>query len=176
MFLYKSRIGGNQMKIIDEKGKFFGKVNFIDLVVIFLVVFLVTAFCYKVLAPKISTSKLAEGEVIALVKCSSKTESTAKSVQKGQKLVFGTDYIKGATIKDVSYSPADSITTDSKGNLRIIKHPILKDVFITIRANINTNAAILKVGTQELCQGKKFTVKTHTLEIDGSVESITINK
>jgi len=164
------------MKIIDEKGKFFGKVNLIDLVVVFLAIFLVTAFCYKVLAPKISTSPLAEGEVTALVKCASKTESAAKSVQKGQKLVFGTDYIKGATILDVSYSPSDSITTDSEGNLHMRKHPVLKDILITIQAKINTNAAILKVGTQELCQGKKFTVKTHTIEIDGSVESITINK
>ncbi|MDF2988117.1 MAG: hypothetical protein K0R50_3627, partial [Eubacterium sp.] len=29
---------------------------------------------------------------------------------------------------------------------------------------------------QELSQGKKFTVKTHTLEVDGMVEKITILK
>jgi len=164
------------MKLIDEKGKFLGKINLIDLVVVFLIVFLVTAFCYKILAPKISTSQLAEGEVTALIKCTSKTENLAKSIQKGQKLVFGTNYIEAATITDVSYLPSDSITTDSQGNLRMVKHPILKDILISIKARVNTNAAILKVGTQELCQGKKFTVKTHTLEIDGSVESITINK
>jgi len=164
------------MKLIDEKGRFFGKVNLIDLIIVFLVIFLVTAVFYKVLGPKISTSQFAQGEVTALVKCASKTESAAKSVQKGQKLVFGTDYIQAATITDVSYSAADSITTDSKGNLRVIKHPFLKDILITIQAKVNTNAAILKVGTQELCQGKKFTVKTHTLELDGMVESITINK
>lgn len=164
------------MKLIDEKGKIFGKINLIDLVVVFLIVFLVTAFCYKILAPKVSTSQLAQGEVTALIKCTSKTEHLAKSIQKGQKLVFGTNYIEAATITDVSYSASDSITTDSQGNLRMVKHPILKDILISIQANVNTNAAILKVGTQELCQGKKFTVKTHTLEIDGSVESITINK
>lgn len=164
------------MKLIDENGKFFGKVNLIDLVVVFLAIFLVTALCYKVLAPKISTSQLAEGEVTALVKCTFRTESVAKSVQKGQKLVYGTNYIEAATITDVSYEPSDFITTDSQGNARVIKHPVLQDIFITIQAKINTNAAILKVGTQELCQGKKFTIKTHTLELDGTVESITINK
>ncbi|MHB8062553.1 MAG: DUF4330 domain-containing protein [Ruminiclostridium sp.] len=164
------------MKLIDEKGRFFGKVNLIDLVVVFLAIFLVTAFCYKVLAPKISTSQLAQGEVTALIKCASKTESVAEAIRKGQKLVFGTDYIEAATITDVSYSAADSVTTDFQGNLHMIKHPILKDVFITIQAKVNTNAAILKVGSQELCQGKKFTVKTHTLEIDGTVESLTLNK
>lgn len=164
------------MKLIDEEGKIFGKVNLIDLIVVFMAIFLVTAVCYKLIGPKISTSQVAQGEVTALVKCTFRTESVAKSVQKGQKLVYGTNYIEGATITDVSYMPADYISTDYQGNVHVKKHPVLQDVFITITAKLNTNAAILKIGTQELCQGKKFTIKTHTLEIDGSVENITLNK
>lgn len=164
------------MKLLDEKGRFLGKINLIDLVVIFLIMFLVIAAGYKLLGSRLPASPTAQGEVTAVIKCSSKSESVAKSVQKDQKLVFGTDYIKDAVISDVSYVPADSYTTDSEGNIRIRKHPILKDIYITIKVNTNTNTAILKVGTQELCLGKKFTVKTHTIEIDGMVEGISINK
>ncbi len=164
------------MKLLDEKGRLFGKVNLIDIVVLFMVIFLVAAVSYKVLGPRVATAPIKKGEVTALIKCSLKNENTAMSVQKGQKLVFGTDYIEGASITDVSYTAADFITTDAQGNVHIVKHPVLKDVFITIQARTNTNAAILKVGTQELSQGKKFTVKTHTAEMDGMVEKISVLK
>lgn len=164
------------MKLLDEKGKLFGKINLIDLIVIFLIVFLVTAACYKLIGPRLPASPIAQGEVMAVVKCAAKSESVAKSVQKGQKLIFGTTYIKDAVIDDVSYAPADSYTTDSEGNLHVLKHPALKDIYITIRSKTNTNASILKVGTQELCLGKKFVVKTHTIELEGMVEGLTITK
>lgn len=163
------------MKLIDEKCKFFGKINLIDLLVLFIIIFLVTAVFYKILSPRISTSQTAQSEVTAMVKCTFKTESVAKSIEIGQKLVYGTEYID-ASIADVSYYPSDYITTDAQGNIRLLKHPYLVDVLITIKAKVNKNAAILKVGTQELCLGKKFTIKTHSLEIDGSVESISANK
>ncbi len=164
------------MRLIDEKGRFLGKINLIDLVVIFLLIFLVTAVCYRLLGPKIATSPAAKGEVTALIKCTLRPESVAKAVPKGNLLIYGTTYIDDAKIADVSYLPADYITVDSQGNVHLVKHPVLKDIFITIRAQVNTNASILKVGTQELCLGKKFTVKTHTIELDGTVEQLTITK
>jgi len=163
------------MKLIDEKGRLLGKINLIDIIVVLLAIFLLTAVCYKVLGPKLPDSRIAQGEVTAIVKCTFKTESVAKSIEKGQTLVFGTDYIPGAKITEVTYTPADYITSDSQGNARLVKHPLLKDILITIHAKTNTNAPILKIGTQELCEGKKFTVKTHTLDIDGTVESIALN-
>lgn len=163
------------MKLIDEKGRFFGKINFIDVFVILLLVFLLSAICYKLLGPNLPDSGTTQGEVTATVKCTFKTESVAKSFTKGQTLVFGTDYIPDAKITDVSYTPSDYITSDAQGNARLVKHPLLKDILITIQAKVNTKAPILKIGTQELCTGKKFTVKTHTQEVDGSVESILLN-
>lgn len=163
------------MKLIDEKGRLFGKINFIDIIVVLLVIFLLTAVCYKLLGPNLPDSVIAQGEITATVKCTFKTENVAKSFKKGQTLVFGTDYIPEAKITDVTYTPSDYITSDYQGNVRVVKHPLLKDILITIHAKTNTNAAILKVGTQELCMGKKFTVKTHTQDIDGTVESITLN-
>jgi hypothetical protein len=163
------------MKLIDKKGKLLGKINLIDFVVVVLILFLCIAVLYKFLGPEISTSDNAKGEVTASIRCTFRPESVAKSVQIGQRLVYGTDYIDGE-ITDVSYTPSDYITTDSQGNVHLMKHPYLKDLYITIKARVNSNSAILKVGTQELCQGKKFTVKTHTLELEGSVETITLNK
>lgn len=164
------------MKFIDEKGKLFGKVNIIDLAVILLVLFLVAAVGYKVLGPKAQSSPNAQGEITAVIKSTFKTDNVVASFQKDQKLVFGTDYIPDSFIEDVKAVPADYITTDAQGKMHVEKHPYLKDVYITIRAKVNTNAPILKVGSQEICQGKNYIVKTQTSEITGSVETITVNK
>lgn len=164
------------MKLIDEKGRLFGKLNLIDLVVVLLIILLAGAVGYKVLSPKVATSPTAQGDVTVLLKSTFRTASVAQSVTKGQKLVFGTDYIPNATITDVKAVPADYTTTDAQGKVHIEKHPTSKDLYITVKAKINTNAPILKIGSQELCTGKKFTLKTQTIEIDSSVEKITINK
>ena len=164
------------MKLIDEKGRLFGKVNIIDLVVVLLVLLLVAAVGYKVLSPKIASSPTAKGEVTAVVKCTFRTDTVISQVKAGQMLVFGTDYIPKATISEVKAVPSDYLTTDAQGKVHMEKHPTLKDIYITIKANVNTNAAILKVGTQDLCLGKKFTVKTQTIEMDGNVEKVTIAK
>lgn len=164
------------MKLIDEKGKIFGKINLIDLVVVALILFIVAAVGYKILSPRISTSPTAQGEITALVKCTFRSDSVTKSVQPGQKLVFGTDYIDNAYITDVKSTPSDYITTDTQAKAHLEKHPVLKDIYITIKAKINTKSPILKIGTQEISQGKKYIVKTQTIEIDGIVENITISK
>jgi hypothetical protein len=164
------------MKLIDEKGRLFGKINIIDLVVVLLILFLVAAVGYKVLGPNVETSPNAQGEITAVVKFTFKTDGVVSSLQKGQKLVFGTDYIPGAVIEEVNAVEADYVTTDDQGKVHVEKHPFLKDIYVTIKANVDINAPILKVGTQEICQGKNFVLKTQTTDITGSVETITINK
>lgn len=164
------------MKLINEKGKLFGIVNLIDLVVVLLILFLAAAAGYKVLSPKIAASPTAQGEVTAVIKIVQRTDNVAKSIQTGQQLVFGTDFINGSYITDVKSEAANVTTNDAQGNAHYVKHPILKDIYVTIKASINTNAPIYKIGSQELCVGKKFTLKTQTIEVDGSVESITLNK
>ena len=162
------------MKLIDEKGKLFGKVNLIDLAVVMLILFLVVAVGYKVLGPKILTSPTAQGEVTAVVKFSFRSDNMIKAIQKGQQLVFGTNYIADAFITDVKSNLADYTSSDAQGKVHYEKHPVLKDMYVTIKAKINTNVPILKIGAQELAQGKKFILKTQTIEMEGSVENITI--
>ena len=67
-------------------------------------------------------------------------------------------------------------TSNAQGTSIVSKHPSLKDIYITVKANINTNDAVLKVGTQQLCQGKKFTFKTKLVEVEGTVDDIILNK
>lgn len=164
------------MKLIDEKGKLFGKINIIDLVVALLILFLVAAVGYKVLAPKITTSPVAQDEVTAVIKFTFRNDNIIKAVQKDQQLVFGTNFIPGATIIDVKSNFSDYTSNDDQGKVHFEKHPVLKDVYVTIKAKINTKVAILKIGTQELAIDKKFILKTQTIEMEGKVESLTISK
>lgn len=164
------------MKLINEKGKLFGMINLIDLVVVLLILFLITAVGYKVLGPKIPISPVAQGEITAIIKCLYKSDNLVEAVQKDQQLVFGTNYIPDAFITDVNTTLSDYTSSDAQGKVHYEKHPVLKDVYVTIKAKINTNAPILKIGSQELAQGKKFILKTQTIEMEGTVENITITK
>ncbi|HEX2927370.1 MAG TPA: DUF4330 domain-containing protein [Ruminiclostridium sp.] len=164
------------MKLIDEKGRLFGKVNLIDLVVVILVLLLAAAVGYRAISPKIASSPTAKGEVMAVVKVTNRSDTVVSQIQKGQTLISNNDYVPGATIEDVKAVPSDYTTQDAQGNVHVTKHPTLKDIYITIKVLTNTNVPVFKVGIQDLDVGKKFTVKTQTIEMDGSVEKITINK
>lgn len=164
------------MKLIDEKGRLFGKVNLIDFVVVILVLLLVAAVGYKVLSPRMASSPTAQGEVTAVVKVTSRSNTVVSQVKEGQTLISNNDYVPNATIEDVKAVPSDYITQDSQGKVHLEKHPTLKDIYITIKVKTNTNVPVYKVGIQDLDVGKKFTVKTQTIEMDGTVEQITTNK
>ncbi len=163
------------MKLIDEKGKLFGKVNIVDLVVLLLIVALVGAVGYKALGPKVAVSPNAEGKATFVVKLAVKPEKWMSALKPGDQLVYGTSFVN-AYIENIVSQPGELSAVTADGESVISVHPTLKDIYVTINAKVNANDAILKVGTQELALGKKFTLKTQKFEIDGTVDSLTLEK
>lgn len=159
------------MKVIDQKGRLFGIINIIDLAVL-LIIFSGIGFAgYKMLGHRIAGTAPSTSEVVFSVLCSGKSENAAKALNKGDQLISGTSYVNGF-IESVSYKDAEMMVTTDDGRIVKATDPSRKDILVTVKAYINTNAAALKLGNQEIRIGMPHYLKTQKVEITGFIDSL----
>lgn len=165
------------MKVVDEKGKIFGKLNIIDLLVILLLIVAVALVAVKVLrhdgAGNIPRTTLTYTVQVPSVdpKVYEEIQTWIGNGEPGDQLMANgallDGYVTAATaVPHVNYGVNDqgqaTVSTEQNGRL---------DVTFTIRANV-ANAITSEVGTQEVRVGKIHIVKTTHFElINGTILS-----
>ena len=149
------------MKILDEKGRIAGKINIIDLGVLVTLLLIILFATYKITANVDNEIVNENTNFIEFdVKCPLKNEAVAKAFKNGStQLIAGNKEIPG-TIISVSYKDGEYITHNDDGDILIKSHPLLKDIFIKIKANINPDDLILHLDAQDVYVGGTFYVKT----------------
>ena len=92
------------MKIINEKGKLFGLINIVDLLVLIAAVAVAAGVGYKLFAPQIKESVQPQVELTAIVRVRGATPFLVTEVERnsqvGKQLVSGNSYVNG-TIEDM---------------------------------------------------------------------------
>jgi hypothetical protein len=171
------------MKVVDEKGKLFGMLNIIDLLVIVLILAAVIVVGVKVLGggdeTETATTRLtytvrvtAQRAELAdqLKKYVDTTTSTKDQLMAGGNMIdaYVVDYWTEPTqynkISDGTVTLYDSAQAEEAG---------LVDICFVIEADV-TNEVTNEVGTQEVRVGKSHIVKTVHMEFSyGTVESCT---
>lgn len=153
------------MKFIDEKGRLFGKLNLIDLLVILLVVALVAAVLWKTVGDK-ATDALTEEEirVTYTVLCEDVPMELCEfaQTQVGEPLLNNAKTLD-ATILSCSNVPMDASDPDG--------HQALS---ITIEAAATTTYSIYKVASQEVRVGYEYNVKTPLFELAGVISNLEV--
>ena len=159
--------------MIDEKGRLFGKINIIDLLVILIVVIAAAAVAVKLLgnssffaeAPQTST-------VVYTVKVSCVQPEVFQAIQAypDDPLMAGGKLYPEAKVISVTSEPHPSSMTVSNqsGVLVLPLDDDLLDLTFTIQAEIEDPVTTL-VGTQEVRIGKTHIVKTAHYELAGGV-------
>lgn len=162
------------MKLVDEKGKLFGKFNLVDFIVILLVVCIVAAVIWKVADAKITASQeAAELDASSFENAPHLTFSVvcrdvlpevaeacaAERPQEEQQIMNGSDPVE-AFITDCTYTAQQDPNGQDTG---------LCQVTFTMEASINEKDGIYKVGTQEIRIGKSYIVKTYNIELSGTI-------
>ena len=160
------------MKLFDEKGRIFGLINIIDLLVLVAVLGLVFVGVLKFTGKSVATVNAKKGEIVFTVKCEGIKTYKVNGFKVGDKIVSAGDFVKNTEITAITSEPSDSVFANSSGKPVLSKNPLVSDFNITIKASTDANAPILKVGIQEVAVGKLFIVKTAKGEINGIVESI----
>lgn len=167
------------MKVIDEKGKLFGKLNMIDLLVIIFVIAAVIVVGMKFLG--------GEDEVVSTTRLTYTVRVTAQSEQVAGRVaeyvdtasgkrdqLMANDLLVDAYIIDYWTEPT-SYHKLSNGTVEIFDadpaEAGLVDICFVIEANV-TDTIMNEVGTQQVRIGKDHIVKTTHLEFaHGTVES-----
>ena len=160
------------MKLVDENGKIFGKVNIVDLIVLVLIVAIAAAGIIRVSSKKLNADNSeagADGEQYCYVTLLSSlvVPEVAEGLKEGDKLVANNAFTD-AEVVSVDVAPAAYVGTNSEGKAVYSEHPLWKDV----KEKVNPKSVILKVGNQEVRVGYSYILKTQTVETNCKIRGI----
>lgn len=162
------------MKVLDEKGKLFGKINLIDLIVIVLLVLVVAAVGWKLAGNRITAAIESNAPTIEYeVLCTQVDPDTCDYAVAhiGDQLMSNGDMMN-ANITNCVIEPHYTMVLDADGNPKQVEDPDVHNLRFTIRANVLESANAYSVGSQELRVGKSHIVKTVKLEVNGFITSM----
>ena len=144
------------MKIIDEKGRLFGKLNLIDLLVIILLIAAVAAVAWKLVGKKAAETVADTGRTIEDV---NREAAEFASTQIGKSLVNNSKVVDAAI--------TDAAVTDRADSAHV-------DLAMTIEGRGQFTGNVYKVGAQEVRVGYEYIVKTSEFELTGIITAMTV--
>jgi len=159
------------MKLIDEKGKLFGLVNIVDLLVLGVVLLVLGGAAYKFKGHSVGES--ADKTVKVTVLAPAIRPEMLTNVKVGDKMASGSSFTS-VVVKDVKIRPAYMITTDSAGKRVEATDPYLKDLIVTVEGKTAISGATINLGGQEIRRGKDFYIKSLDYEFKGMIMDVVI--
>lgn len=162
------------MKLTDKKGKLFGIINPVDLIVIILLLSIAGGVCYRIFASRINSGNplAGEKEVYVTLYAQQQIPEVADSIKKGDRLVANNQYTNAEVVEVISVNPAVTVSPNSDGKSVKSEHPLWKDITIRIKDKVNPANVILKAGEQEIRVGYPFIFKTQTVEANTRITKI----
>ena len=148
------------MKLVDEKGRLFGKINLIDLLVIVLVLAVVAAVGWKLVGKKAAAAVADnEHELTFTVLFEDQPAELAQfaQTQVGRQLVNNAKLIP-AEITGVS---ASTLADETR-----------YDLYVTVKATATFSGNVWKVGSQEVRVGYEYILKTSEFELTGIISGM----
>ena len=150
------------MKVIDEKGRLFGKVNLIDLLVILIIVLAAAALLWKFAGNKAVEAVSAKPKTATftvLVQDVPDEVCAFAETQIGEQLTNSGKLIDGVVVS------AEKKSVDGQKN---------PDLYVTVQADVSYASYVYKVGTQEVRVGFEYILKTSAFEVTGTVCALEV--
>ena len=166
------------MKIINEKGKLFGILNIVDLIVLLLVVAVVGVLATKLMGNKVTEAVAQKVDCYAQIRVVGAHPSLVVEAQRqslvGQRMVAGSVYIDG-TIEDVWIEPYKvQVQINDPPYIVTATDPDKKDIVFVIKFPIAADTPNPKLGSQEVRAGRALIIKAQTFEISGTIRYVQI--
>lgn len=166
------------MKIIDEKGRIFGLVNPVDLLVIAAVALIGAAICWKLFSPTVSDAISRQVTMTTQARIRGASESIISALQGqsnpvGKQLVAGNDYVPDTEVVSFNVEPYVIQATTADGKIVDATDPSKYDVVVVIRSKVAENTPVPKISSQEIRVGRTMTFKTNDFEAYALIESVT---
>ena len=149
------------MKIIDEKGRLFGKINLIDLLVIVLVIAIIAAVGWKLVGKK------------AAVSVSDNTHEMTFTVlfedQPAEVAQFAETQIGKQLVNNAKLVSAEVTGCEAVSSIRTLGHV---DLSVTVKATATYSGNVWTVGSQEVRVGYEYILKTSEFELTGIISDM----
>ncbi|MDR1158880.1 MAG: DUF4330 domain-containing protein [Oscillospiraceae bacterium] len=163
------------MKLINEKGKLFGLINVVDLLVLLAVLLAVGGVAWRLFGHKVGELTAATTTMTYTVRVRgvhSRLESEIqKNLEYDSRVIAGNEFVD-ARVTNVSFEPYIQQNPTDDGRLVNATDPVRLDVLFTVEAVVPKNTPIIKVGTQEIRVGYGHFLKTPLLEFSSTIESV----
>lgn len=163
------------MKIINEKGKLFGIINVVDLLVIIIVVGVVAGVVWKLGGSKVKEALSENMEITYTVLVSDVDESFYEETLKNipSQLMTSGELLNGQVVS-VEKSQSMVAGVNSQGETVYSPDEGKIDMLFTVTSIVSKSAVDMKVGTQEIRTGKDIILKTRYFEYIGTVMSCDV--
>ena len=151
------------MKLIDEKGRLFGKLNLIDLLVVLLIAAVLAAVVWKLGGKKAAAAVAGtEKKAVYTVEFEDVPADIAEYAKtQVDKTLVNDSKLIDAVITDVR---TESYTNEL-GHVRL---------YITVEAGASFTGNIYKVGPQEVRVGYEYILKTSEFELTGLISALEV--
>lgn len=167
------------MKVVNEKGKLFGIINVVDLLILVAVIAIAGAIGLQLFGQKINDVVSPQVELTAEVVIVGTPPRLVSEIMRqdlvGERLVAGNEYMN-ATVTDVWLEDYVMQAIRSDGIIVDSTDPSKKDVVVKIRTTIAKDTPSPKIGSQELRAGKTYILKTQTFECSGTIRYVEIGQ
>ncbi|MCF6097224.1 DUF4330 domain-containing protein [Thermovorax subterraneus] len=157
------------MSLIDKKGRLFGLINVIDLLVIILVVAVAARF---VLNPQKNSSAAEEKMIQVVMLVKDVRDATAKVIKEGDIVrETKTNNLLGKVTK-VEVKPAETLVNTADGRVLNVPNPVLKDVYVTVEGSATVGENAIVLGGTEIRIGTAVQMKTNLYAVVATVMEI----
>lgn len=166
------------MKIIDEKGRLFGKINLIDLLAILLIVAVIAVFALKSVQPS-GAPVATEDDMVDVsytVLCRMVHNDIADYIvqtQTGKQLMSNGELVDSCFIESIQRGTFYERYVTNEGEPRQTESDEYCDLTFVISGRCPYLANSYKVGSQEVRVSKSHIVKTVDFEITGTIMELT---
>ena len=162
------------MKIVNEKGKLFGLINIVDLLVLVVVLLLAAALFVKVILPAASDALAPEAKMEVTLRIRGVMDYMKDQIKEseGATLIAGSAYVPGTKVISVEEVPYKAAANTDTGEIKTATDPQKYDLVIKVSAKQDKGSAIYKIGNQEVRVGRTFVFKTQTVEQNAIIERI----
>lgn len=165
-------MGGNKMKIINEKGKLFGIINIIDLSVLLILALLVFGGAKRMKTKPIIVADLSKA--IVSFELSDVRMATVDNIVVGDPIYH---YDKGGfigNIIEVSHEPFKESIESGDGRLVNAEKPGRYVVNFKVEAEVRDNPDVIVVGGEQTRIGVQFRLKNKKIAVFATVLDIEI--
>lgn len=161
------------MKIMDSKGKLFGKINIIDLALGIIIVCLIVGIGCKIFEGDFE-NELTDEKVEAYItlRATGIVPESEEYVKEGEKLIIENE-ISEAEIVSVQFKESKYSGMTSDGKLSIENNPLIKDVEITVKVpGIKNEKGILAAG-KNFRVNQDFVITTKEFYANAKIVGVT---